>query len=160
MSGQDLNAEALLARAEKETDLSDYGDPTFRERFAIAVDHINSASMDETGRAAAVENCNWLLTSRLEFFEDFKRYPIGEEKIVMPLFATGGEPRSGTTLLHALLASDPDARALRWHLFHLSTRLRGAEDACPDARRWARKLLDGASDNPLTSVLPSREGVV
>ena len=38
-------------------------------------------------------------------------------------------------------ALGPDARALRWHLFHLSARLRGAEEACPDARRWARELL-------------------
>ena len=53
-----------------------------------------------------------------------------------------------------------DARALRWHLYHLATRLRGAEGACPDARRWARQLLDGASDNPLTPVMPSREGAV
>lgn len=35
----------------------------------------------------------------------------------------------------------PDARALRWHLFHLANRLRGAQDACPDARQWARGLL-------------------
>jgi len=53
-----------------------------------------------------------------------------------------------------------DARALRWHLYHLATRLRGAEGACPDARRWARQLLDGASDNPLTPVMPSREAAV
>jgi hypothetical protein len=38
-----------------------------------------------------------------------------------------------------------DARALRWHLLHLATRVRGAQDACPDARRWARKVVDGSS---------------
>jgi uncharacterized protein YukE len=36
----------------------------------------------------------------------------------------------------------PDARALRWHLFHIAARLRGAEAACPDARRWACELLE------------------
>jgi hypothetical protein len=35
----------------------------------------------------------------------------------------------------------PPARALRWHLFHLAARLRGAQDACPETRRWARELL-------------------
>jgi hypothetical protein len=35
----------------------------------------------------------------------------------------------------------PEARALRWHLFHLSARLRSAQDACPDASRWASDLL-------------------
>jgi hypothetical protein len=53
-----------------------------------------------------------------------------------------------------------DARALRWHLFHVAARLRGAQDACPDARRWASKLLDGASGNPLTTASPSRGGAV
>jgi hypothetical protein len=38
-------------------------------------------------------------------------------------------------------ALSPEARALRWHLFHLAARLRGAENACPDARRWARLVL-------------------
>jgi hypothetical protein len=45
----------------------------------------------------------------------------------------------------------PDARALRWHLFHLAARLRGAEAACPEARRWARELLvELPGERPLT----------
>jgi hypothetical protein len=44
----------------------------------------------------------------------------------------------------------PDARALRWHLFHVGARLRGAQDACPDARRWARTLLAAHADQPAT----------
>ncbi len=40
-------------------------------------------------------------------------------------------------------AHSPDARALRWHLFHIASRLRGAHDAFPEARRWARALLVG-----------------
>jgi hypothetical protein len=36
----------------------------------------------------------------------------------------------------------PSARALRWHLFHLSARLRSARDGCPATRDWARELLD------------------
>jgi hypothetical protein len=43
-------------------------------------------------------------------------------------------------------ALSPPARALQWHLFHVSTRLRGAGEACPDTRRWARALL--AERNP------------
>jgi hypothetical protein len=40
----------------------------------------------------------------------------------------------------------PDARALRWHLHHLATRIRGAQEACPDGRRWARELLEPHRD--------------
>jgi Sulfotransferase family len=115
-----LNANALLAVAKQETRFSDWGDDTFEERFGLAVRHINSIPMDNKGRQAAALNCHWLLSDRLRFFEDRKRYPLADEVIERPMFATG-EPRSGTTLMHALMAVDPDARALRfWEVMHPS----------------------------------------
>ena len=112
--------DSLLAQAQARTGLIDWGDPTLPERFRLAVDFLKSRNMDEAGQRAGADTCLWLLTSRLQFFEDFKRHPIGEEKIVQPLFATG-EPRSGTTLLHALLSVDPNARALRfWEVMYPS----------------------------------------
>lgn len=115
-----LNAEALLARARAETGLSDWGDPTLPERFALAVEAINSARMDAVGEQKAVETCLWLLTDRLRFFDDHARYGLAAETIDRPLFVTG-EPRSGTTLLHVLLSVDPEARALRfWQVMHPS----------------------------------------
>jgi hypothetical protein len=118
MSG--LDPAALLERAQQETGLSDWADPTFIERFGLALDHINAIPMDEAGRQAAAENIHWLLTDRLKFFEDRKLYPLADEVIERPMFATG-EPRSGTTLMHALMSVDPDARALRfWEVMHPS----------------------------------------
>lgn len=115
-----LDAGALLARAKSDTGLSDWGDPSFEERFGLAVNHINSIPMDEEGRRAAADNIHWLLTDRLKFFNDRKLYPLDEEVIERPMFATG-EPRSGTTLMHALMSVDPDARALRfWEVMHPS----------------------------------------
>lgn len=119
MSGA-LDAEALLSRAQAETGFDDWGDASFAGRFALAVDHINGIAMDGAGRRAAAENIHWLLTDRLKFFNDRKRYPLDQEIIERPMFATG-EPRSGTTLMHALMAVDPDARALRfWEVMHPS----------------------------------------
>jgi hypothetical protein len=113
-----LDAAALLARAKAETGLSDWGDPSFEERLGLAVDHINGIPMDAAGRQAAADNIHWLLTDRLGFFNDRKLYPLDEEVIDHPMFATG-EPRSGTTLMHALMSVDPDARALRfWEVMH------------------------------------------
>ena len=115
-----LDPAALLARAKAETGLSDWGDDSFEHRLGLAVNHINSIPMDEAGRAAAAENIHWLLTDRLRFFEDRKLYPLDAEVIDHPMFATG-EPRSGTTLMHALMSVDPDARALRfWEVMHPS----------------------------------------
>ncbi|WP_156686050.1 sulfotransferase family protein [Mycobacterium sp. Marseille-P9652] len=115
-----LDANAMLARARTETGLDDYGDPTLPERFRLAVDHLNAIGMDPNGVAQAEDVCHWLLTSRLEFIEDRNRYPIAAEVIDRPMFVTG-EPRSGTTLMHALMAVDPHARALRfWEVMYPS----------------------------------------
>ena len=115
-----LDPQALLARARADTGLTDWGDPSFEERLGLAVAHINTIPMDAAGRQAAADNIHWLLTDRLRFFEDRKRWPLADEVIERPMFATG-EPRSGTTLMHALMSVDPDARALRfWEVMHPS----------------------------------------
>ena len=104
---ESLDAGALLAAATAETGLADYGDPTLPERFAVAVEHLNALGMDSAGIAAAAQVCRWLLTSRLVFIEDRNAYPIADEVIAAPMFVTG-EPRSGTTLMHALMSVDPE----------------------------------------------------
>ena len=110
-----LDAAALLDAAEADTGLSDWGDPGFRNRFAGVVETVGSAGMSEEGRRLAASNIHWLLSDRLRFFDDHEQYGLGAEVIDSPLVVTG-EPRSGTTLLHALLSVDPDARALRFWL--------------------------------------------
>lgn len=115
-----LDANALLDAATAVTGLSNWGDPEFTERFPQVVDVIRGAGMDPIGEQAAAINIHWLLTDRLRFFDDHRKYQLDREVIDAPLFVTG-EPRSGTTLLHALLSVDPDARALRfWEVMHPS----------------------------------------
>jgi Sulfotransferase family len=115
-----LDATALLTRATDETALHDWGDATLPQRFGRAVEHLNGIDMDTRGREQAAAVCHWLLTDRLRFFDDRKRYSVAAEIIERPMFATG-EPRSGTTLMHALMAVDPDARALRfWEVMYPS----------------------------------------
>jgi hypothetical protein len=115
-----LDAAGLLRAAEAETGLHDYADPTLPRRFATAVDHLNAIGMDADGTAQAAQVCRWLLTSRLEFIEDRNRYPVGDEVVDAPMFVTG-EPRSGTTLMHALMSVDPHARPMRfWEVMYPS----------------------------------------
>ena len=110
----------MLEAAEAQTGLSDYGDPTLPDRFRVAVAAMSEAGLGEAGCRAAAEVCLEQLTTRLRFFQDRKDYPIADEVIERPIFATG-EPRSGTTLLHVLLSVDPDARSLRfWELMYPS----------------------------------------
>lgn len=113
MKNKALQAGPLLAQALTHAGLSDWGEADFEARFAAAVDAINAQGLDQPGLQLAEETVLGLLVDRLRFFEDAKTYRLHEEVIERPLFITG-EPRSGTTLLHALLASDPDNRALRF----------------------------------------------
>ena len=113
MRDEVLQAGPLLAQALTQTGLSDWGEADFEARFAAAVDAINAQGLDQTGLRLAEETVLGLLVDRLRFFDDAKTYRLHEEVIERPLFITG-EPRSGTTLLHALLASDPDNRTLRF----------------------------------------------
>jgi hypothetical protein len=132
-ANQVLNADGLLEQAQAQTGLEDWGDDTLPARFRQAVGLIQGVGMDEAGQRAAAAVCLWLLTLRLEFFEDFKRYPIAQEKIERPLFATG-EARTGTTLLQALLSVDPNGRALRfWEVMYPSPPpgLSGPDDPRP-----------------------------
>jgi len=163
-----LDADALLQAAEAETGLRDYGDDTLPERFRLAVDRIRDAGMDEPGERAASSVCHWLLSSRLQFFEDRKRHPIADERIERPLFATG-EPRSGTTLLHALLSVDPSARALRfWEVMYPSPppglaqpddsrRARADEDWREILRKAPRWLISHPYNDMLGDGLPECE---
>ena len=52
-----LDARAILAAAEAQTGLNDYGDTTLPERFTIAVEHLDGLGMDDAGRRQAAEVC-------------------------------------------------------------------------------------------------------
>ena len=140
-----LDAEVLLARARETMGLNDFGDDTLPSRVVLVVDRINGAGLDDTGAQAATRTIEGLLTSRLRFVADHARLPVGDERITAPLFATG-EPRSGTTLLHALLAEDEDSRALRfWEVMYPSPPPGPAADDDPRRAQadddW-REILD------------------
>ena len=108
-----LDADELIAQAMADTGLSDFGDDTLSERFGVLIGMFREAGMDAAGERIAAQVALVLLKQRLEVFEDRNRYPIADEVIEAPVFATG-EPRSGTTLLHMLLSLDPNARSLRF----------------------------------------------
>ena len=50
---------------------------------------------------------------------------------------------AGMTIAAHAVEGDPapDASALRWHLFHLASRLKGSQESCVEPRRLSRTLL-------------------
>ena len=106
---QPLETEPLIAAARRRARLDDFGDETFREPLRRLLDSCESeARLNTIGKLALTEDVLQLLINRLQLQRDRHSWPwIGEEAIVAPLFILG-LPRTGTTLLHGLLAEDCD----------------------------------------------------
>jgi hypothetical protein len=107
-----LDADELLAAARRATGLDDFGGEAFVGPLRRVLDGCRTeAGLTAVGRLAARGDVAALLANRLRLVEDRKRHPtIAAEEIRRPVFILG-LPRTGSTLLHHLLASDARARA-------------------------------------------------
>lgn len=113
-----LDGDALLDKARGQTGLADFGDDRFREGLGVLLKSYDTdACLSLVGRFAAREDTLRLLETRLQLEQDRKRFPgIAKQEIRKPIFIVG-LPRSGTTLLHNLLAQDPANRVpMSWEV--------------------------------------------
>lgn len=103
----------LLEVGRRQAGLNDFGDPSFLEPLRRLIESLGTeARLNPVGRLATRYDLIRLLVNRLRMEEDRKRNPgIAEEEIRRPIIITG-LPRTGTTLLHNLLALDPASRVL------------------------------------------------
>ena len=104
----------LIEEAQRQTGLDRFGPNSFREGLEILVDSLRSeARLNEVGERALTERIVLHLKQRLLIEDWYRRYPeIDEEQIVAPLFGVS-LPRTGSSALSYLLASDPGIRYLR-----------------------------------------------
>ena len=109
-----VDLSALEAAAAAETGLTDFGDPTYRDGLAVLVDSLaGEAQLNELGGLALESQLVGALRNRLRITDWRATHPeVAAEPVTTPLFVIG-LPRTGTTLLSALLAEDPRRRALR-----------------------------------------------
>ena len=110
-----INANEILDHAKSETGLSDLGEPLFLEGLNKLIDSINNeANLNEIGIQAQPIRIQGLLTNRLRFEEDLKKFPeILEQEIIAPIVIVGLQ-RTGSIMTHRLLASDPNHTAMLW----------------------------------------------
>lgn len=106
-----LDPERLLVAAQRRTGLHEFGDAAFRIALARLVDAFErEAALTTLGRVVARTDLLRLLESRLRMEDVLRRNPeIERAEIRAPLFVLG-LPRTGTTILHELLACDPANR--------------------------------------------------
>ena len=111
-----FNRDDLLAKAAAETGLNNFGDNSFREPFDVLLYSLsNEANLNRAGRFIQYERVLNTLKNRLRQSEWVRLYPeILDEQISAPVVIVG-LPRTGTTMLHRVLASDERFFAPLWY---------------------------------------------
>ena len=119
----ELTEAALLGAARAKTGLSDFGDEAdWKEGFTLLLQGLNEEAMlNKVGRIIAFGEMLRHLENRLRVTDDIARHPeILQVKIEKPVFVMG-LPRTGSTILHDLLAQDPDNRVpMTWECNYMS----------------------------------------
>jgi hypothetical protein len=113
-----LDEGTLVARAIKKAGSADFGGDDFREGLRRFLASANTeANLTLLGRLMVQSYVTDNLANRLRLVDWRKRHPdIEKEEIREPLFIIG-LPRTGTTILHALLEQDPVNRSpLFWEV--------------------------------------------
>jgi hypothetical protein len=110
-----FDVESLEQEARRRAGADDFGDPAFAEpleRLLAALER--EADLNPAGRVMQQERILGLLVSRLRTEQAVRRHPeILSERIGAPIVIVG-LARTGTTMLHRMLASDPRLHALLW----------------------------------------------
>jgi hypothetical protein len=104
--------EELEAAATRITTLTDFGGDEYRCGLRVLLDsYAAEEELTDLGRKAKRAELRGALIARLVSQAGFARHPVDEALIARPIFVSG-LPRTGTTLLHRLLAADPDHQGL------------------------------------------------
>lgn len=160
-----LDDTTLMAQATKATGgLTNFGDQGFRDPLARLVrSYDTEAHLTILGRIIARTDLIRTLTNRLRVVDEWTRHPeILRGNVERPLFVLG-LPRTGTSILHELLAQDPANRVpMSWEVqtpwpppeqatFHTDPRIAEVE------RHFAgvdRLIPDFKSIHPMGALLP------
>ena len=115
-----LDPDELLATARRATGLDDFGGEEWLAHYHVLLDAIErEASLHLAGRLLSRAEILRTLRNRLQLAELWSQRPeILRDPISAPVFVVGS-PRSGTSILHELLALDPAHRApAMWEMLH------------------------------------------
>lgn len=167
--GVALDEASILADARRAAGLEAFDDESFLPPLRALLHALqDEARLTPAGRASQRARIVGLLVNRLRAADAFRRHPeILDEEIRAPLVVVG-LPRTGTTMLHRMLASDRRAHALYWWESRNPAPLPGrAPDASgrdpriADAEAEVAAMLEAAPElasiHPLEAEAPDEE---
>jgi phytoene dehydrogenase-like protein len=110
-----LAPESLVAEARARTRLFDFGDESFRPALDALVASLDAeAGLSAQGRGLVRERLTGSLEVRLGLEDHCRRHPAILDEAVRAPVVVVGLPRTGTTLLHRLLACDRRFHHAAW----------------------------------------------
>ncbi len=114
----DLETKRLIDQACEQTGLDDFGEDTWREGCERLVDSLQTeAGLTELGAAVVSGEIVGYLGDRLQIVAERRVHPEIDARDVVPPIVIVGQGRTGTTILHDLLAQDPASRVpLTWEV--------------------------------------------
>ncbi len=113
VGGRPITVQKVLASAIRKTGLTDFGDHKFLEPLGVLVDSINAeAALHPVGRRIIRGRLHGVLVNKLIAQETIKKHPEILDIPVNAPIVIAGLARTGTTMLHRLIARDPRIRSL------------------------------------------------
>ena len=109
-----LNVETLMESARNATGLSDFGDDWFLRPLTRLVDDVNREAGLVSPESSAGARIQGALADRLQLEQYFKDHPEAAQERIDLACAIIGLPRTGSTMVHRLLAASPKLTALWW----------------------------------------------
>jgi hypothetical protein len=136
-----LTVRALLTQASTETGLSDYGDDWFMVPLETLVDHVNRDAGLTSPESSAGARIQSALADRLRLEQYFKDHPEAADERIELACAIIGLPRTGSTMVHRLLAASPRLTALWWWETAFPFPLPGETPSDPAPRQDAARAM-------------------
>ena len=147
-----FDADVLLAKAARRAGYDDFAADIQQPLQILLQSFEQQAGLKPIGRVVAFNDVLALLVNHLQLRRDHQLWPdIADENIDRPIFITG-LPRTGTTLLHALMAGDQRLRApLTWEVMSPSPPAAASSDKelrrrrlqAKSKLRWLERLAPG-----------------
>jgi len=124
-----LDGDELMDTARRATGLDDFGGDGWRPHFDVFLRALEDESrLHLLGRVLVRTEILLALRNRLELAALWKQHPEWlSEPVTAPTFIVGS-PRSGTSILHELMACDPASRApAMWEMQHPAVSVSGGD---------------------------------
>lgn len=110
----ELSVDGLLRQATEATGLSDFGNDWFLRPLTRLVDDVNRDAGLVSPDTSAGARIQGALADRLQLEQYLKDHPEAADERVELACAIIGLPRTGSTMVHRLLAASPKLTALWW----------------------------------------------